>query len=870
MEPSASRLASALVAFVTRTLGALVERHAPEFVLPRVFAGHPVGSDAAADLAWTLVQLRAAGVEAVAGHGVDDAIATALAQVEGRATHSFAACHVAETLLAYGPFAANALVARFDREARANLAEACDTSAMIARLDTLPPNYVAVLARAELARARLGLLPAVNELGRLTQRTAALLAANPRGFIDDASDGSGRYDIYTADVYLFAEPLAPSLGPVWAQGVRRVLALLESTCADNGAAIPWGRSSGALAAALTIEYAALALTGAFGADRAAWAGRAVAALDGFHGWFSQGVVSAHQNRATYAYRGPHRRLQMGLDLLGKLAWSAAQLRRPHAAGAASASAPAAAWYDAWLPLDDAGAGVWCVRSPRLGFVLPAVGGRTSDYLPAPRAPGLFEVPVDSDHGVFVPIAYVGERRYAPAGRPRAVRHGPGALELQHGEFLPLGRFGSPPAPPLRAARQARYRVSGRRLEVQERLRFEQPPAALALVVPEIAGRPLRVTFHCDRPHRVNRIDVGGVAEWRSYWSEFAAVHQVEIEPATEVDLRWSVEPMLRVGLASATQPYVRLLYEPLGDRVMQVNSITTPSRLDIFHQHWPEWCHTGGDELGWHLRTLRDLRRAGVRILWTLHNLTPHAKQPQRYDPIYRAWAEAADTVLHHSEWGRQRALAELPFRADCRHVTLAHPHFGPLLPRPYPSRATAEAALGLPPCALRLGIVGAPRAEKDVAGFAAAFAASQRDDLGLCIWSLRPGEQVPDDRRIHAEAYRTVPRALYDLRLAACDVLVLPYRGHDMLGTGTAADAVAHGLPALVSDWPYLAEYLGSAGIPCGPDHESTVVALENLNHAALARAAAASRALQARLDPGTTAAATWEVLDQLASGRP
>ena len=37
------------------------------------------------------------------------------------------------------------------------------------------------------------------------------------------------------------------------------------------------------------------------------------------------------------------------------------------------------------------------------------------------------------------------------------------------------------------------------------------------------------------------------------------------------------------------------------------------------------------------------------------------------------------------------------------------------------------------------------------------------------------------------------------------------------MLATGTVADAIGVGIPALVSDWPYLAETLGDAGIRVG-----------------------------------------------------
>ena len=211
-----------------------------------------------------------------------------------------------------------------------------------------------------------------------------------------------------------------------------------------------------------------------------------------------------------------------------------------------------------------------------------------------------------------------------------------------------------------------------------------------------------------------------------------------------------------------------------------------------------------------------------IPVVWTAHNLTPHDKRPDVFDPIYQVWAEAVDAVIHHSAWGEARMRERYRFPESTRHVVIPHGHFGaPVRGGGRPpagrdrGRAGAAARAGR-----RIGLLGAPRAEKQVQAFLDGFAASDRDDLQLVCWSLGPDDVVPDDPRIAvAEPYEMVDADLYARRLAACDLLALPFDPDgEMLATGVAADVVGLGLGALVSDWGYLTEVLGAAGIPLRP----------------------------------------------------
>jgi glycosyltransferase involved in cell wall biosynthesis len=186
------------------------------------------------------------------------------------------------------------------------------------------------------------------------------------------------------------------------------------------------------------------------------------------------------------------------------------------------------------------------------------------------------------------------------------------------------------------------------------------------------------------------------------------------------------------------------------------------------------------------------------------------------------------------------------------------------------PDRATAEAALGLAPCAIRIGIVGAPREDKLTQAVMDGMAASTRDDIQLACWSLAPGDVVPNDPRIAiSEPYRGCDAATYATRLAACDVLALVFDpGGDMLATGTAADAQGIGLPALVSEWGYTTEVLGAGGIACGHTAGSIAAAIDALTPDALAAAAAAVRARRAQYEWGAIADRTADVFERVVLG--
>jgi glycosyltransferase involved in cell wall biosynthesis len=894
---STRALAGELLDLVEQQLAALADGPLPELDLPGMLLGHEVGPDVRADLLFTLGLLHEAGRTTVGDVEVVDALSRLLAGIDGRRTHTFYSYRVAETVARFGPLEGNALLADLSAAQRQQVAAAADSTDWFELLDAgiLPRNYAAVLTRCELARARLGVHEDRGALDALLPRVRDMLG----GHLDDSNAGIGRFDIYTVDLHLFCEPFADLLGAPWRDGARAALDLVDRVATPDGAAVPWGRSTGVLAVCHTVELGGLVARDHGGdgtpagaspltPDPLRWWARAAHAAAQLQPWFRDGWVTAHQHRASDPYRGLDRRLQMTLDCLGKLVDAALGLLAVPDTPVTVDERELFPERDELVQLDASRhAGAWSYRGGGTAFVLPVVGGTTTDYVATPRRPGLYEAPTGSELIAGAPMLFDRGQRYVAGGLPALLEHRPGELHGRYDGFPAAGFLEPGPSGSdgdtsrstevVPGHRDVTWRVEGRTLLVEEHLELERAPAAIALQVTEADGRPLHVTYECDTSHRTAVIDTAGLAEFRSCWGELPRTHQIDLEPATSLHLRWSVTPVLRSLTTAPDARYQQCLYEPLEDRVqvsvVPYSALKDPAELrdvaaraDQFHLHWPEWLLLDDDE---HHAVIDVLRGAGVRIVWTQHNLIGHDKD-RSGESHYRAWAAAADLVIHHSDWGRRRALATYPYRPEARHVVIPHGHFGPeALPDPADraaSRAEVEAELGLRPGVLRLGIVGAPRVEKDLELVMRAVARCSRDDLELLVLSLRGDEVVPDDSRIVARRYEEVPRDEYDRRLAALDALVMPFDPEgEMLTTGTVADAVGHGLATVASDWQFLTEALGDAAITYGRSEDELVACLESLTAEVLGRAASAAAARRGALDWSAIAAVTYAELDRL-----
>lgn len=525
--------------------------------------------------------------------------------------------------------------------------------------------------------------------------------------------------------------------------------------------------------------------------------------------------------------------------------------------------------------------MWAHRSPGASFVVPFVGATRSHYLPALHRPGRWEVPIDSDLPTWTPLVIDRLKRFTAGGLPASVEHRAGEVTARWNEFVESGKGveGEELAPPLAGSRTMDLSIDGRTIVLHDQLNFEGPPVALGMAIPEVDGAPLRVEWTVDDGEgQATVVPVDGVAEWASPWSQLSRVHQLDVDPALTVAYTARVTPLIRVGSTAPGAHYHRGMYPHVADRLVERgvafgwDGFDDPGfrSIDLVHLHWPEW--VAFDDLEAHRAIIAALDDADVPVVWTAHNLTPHEKKPEIYDAVYGAWAATAAGVIHHSAWGEARLRERYDFSDRCMHRVIPHGHFGAVwAATDPPDRAEAERRLGLAPTGLRIGLVGAPRQEKLVQEVLDGVAASGRTDIEVVCWSLRGDEVVPDDPRIAlAEPYRNVDAGLYATRLAACDVLALVFDEQgEMLTTGAAGDSLGFGLPTLRSEWGYLVEHLGGAGIPVGQSAESVAAALDALTGADLEAARAAAQRRRDELDWSVLAGPTADLFDEVLLAR-
>ena len=878
----ARRLRDLLVENVRACMEALAARFFPRLELPAYFIGQRVTFMDRADFAYVLIHLHQLGIETIGGVAIRDAVQRLLRPIDGAATTTFYSYRVAEALLAFGPsFEGNPLLEGLSAVEIDNLRLATDSTDIYdpatRALKGWANNYWAVLARCELRRRQLGIIQGSPALDVALERLDALLFRNPHGFFDDIPELSGRYDIYTADVHLFCEPFWDRLDPARLEAnLRAHVRLLEAVALENGAFLAHGRSVGALSVCMTMELGAVSLRLGMAADpdrTRRLIDRARRAF--FDEWIADDLIAAHRHRATEAYRGVQRMLQMTLDCLGKVCFVAQELEAVPAVepGPGAPVAGARSTFpeiDEWIAFDDGrSAGLWMFRNAQIAFQLACVDGGNADYAPCPRAPGRFENPVDSRLICGVPRVARGSLDYSCLGLPASVEKLPGGLRLAYDGFA---QTSASPATgqPLPGRREVEYRVDGDTLTVTERWSFETLPDAITFHLPE-AATPLKLEIlSLPEGAHASVAAVGGLAEWRSAWSEPRRVHQVDFPRATETSFSYRVRPVLRVAVAPRNNDYTGALYDAMPPGEIIERKIDQHARLgdadalarayagdaDILHVGWPEHLFavdglTPDEFLRRSLDFVAALGRLPVRIVWTQHNRVPHAaswREEGRGRTIYRAWAAVADGVIHHSRWGMELMRAELPFKPTARHAVVPHGHFGTLMPTGA-SRAELEARFGLAPCAVRFGVVGRPQNEKQAEMIVRAFRAGGCADQQLFVTAVTPAqaEELRGDPRITLlPRDGWFPREFVADQLRVCDALVCAQTGDTYLTSGANADAVGLGLAMLVPEWGYFRETLGEAAFYHDNTEGGLARLFASLGPGEIARGQAAAAALR------------------------
>ena len=319
-------------------------------------------------------------------------------------------------------------------------------------------------------------------------------------------------------------------------------------------------------------------------------------------------------------------------------------------------------------------------------------------------------------------------------------------------------------------------------------------------------------------------------------------------------------------------PYQRLLYGEmgrLGARVTYLGRLTPSHTLNLLllpaelaarrlaggrlvHLHWVfSFSPPGGSRLPflrrlaqlWFALWLRTIRALGMRLVWTAHNVLPHAQVFADDAAARRTLVRASDLVLAHSPV----VLAELAALGAAARRSAVIPH-GPLGP------AAPAAPLRVPGSGdqvRQLLFFGRVEDYKGVDDLLAAVAALP-DDVPLRLTVAGQCDDPALRSRLRMLARTACGRVVLRLErvpedkvtglLAASDVVVLPFRR--ITTSGSAMLALAHGRPLIVPDLAALAELPPQAVIRYDGSISSLVAALTDASRAGRPALAAMSAA--------------------------
>lgn len=273
-----------------------------------------------------------------------------------------------------------------------------------------------------------------------------------------------------------------------------------------------------------------------------------------------------------------------------------------------------------------------------------------------------------------------------------------------------------------------------------------------------------------------------------------------------------------IAIPKGDHPYDRAFYgalERAGVRVLDGDLsgrwlLAHTRHADYVHLNWPSFLYyvpgRPWTSWAWLLRfglSLVFLRASGVRLLWTMHNLYPHAGGRElRIHRVARALViRLSFRVFVHGPTAAEEAIREFPALAP-KLRRIRHGHFLGAYPDDL-DRLEARRRLGLDPGAPVFAFVGACHPYKNLERLLEAFGKLPAESQ-LLIAGAFPSE--PYRARIEALARPLGPRALVragyvpdadlQLYLKAADVAVFPYRG--TLTSGAVMLALGFGRPVV------------------------------------------------------------------------
>jgi beta-1,4-mannosyltransferase len=257
-----------------------------------------------------------------------------------------------------------------------------------------------------------------------------------------------------------------------------------------------------------------------------------------------------------------------------------------------------------------------------------------------------------------------------------------------------------------------------------------------------------------------------------------------------------------------------MLYSELAKLGVRVVPYSQPGvlgeRFEVLHIHWPDtWLHYRSS-LRARYRTaleffvLKRLKRRGVKIVWTVHNLQSHDRRhPALEARFWKRFPAMADAFIVLTEASREPVLAQFPDLRSKPGFVVPHGHYRDAYANTI-SAAEARRRLGFPENSVVLSHVGILKPYKNVVNLIRTFRGLPDPNLRLAIGGAPGGgltveaiqDAAGDDARIRLDLRRLADDEL-QVFLNAADLVPLPFA--EILNSGSAILALSFDRPILV-----------------------------------------------------------------------
>lgn len=277
-------------------------------------------------------------------------------------------------------------------------------------------------------------------------------------------------------------------------------------------------------------------------------------------------------------------------------------------------------------------------------------------------------------------------------------------------------------------------------------------------------------------------------------------------------------------------PYQRLLKDALAGervRVQGANNVAfllrAPGRRllpgrGIVHLHWlPAQGYRSLPSALHMLMCMLVLRRAGHKLVWTVHNLRPHdAPHPWLNTMFSFAVARLVHALIAHADSLRLAVERQLLVSRERIHSIPHGNYIGE-----YPNVVTRQQArerVGIAEGSTCFAFVGYMKPYKGIERLLRAFSLVRDPNARLLlagpVVSVVYGDSIEaaarTDRRVVMDR-RYIPREELQLFMNAASVLVFPFR--QVFTSGSIVLAMSFGKPCIAADGPFARELLANQG---------------------------------------------------------